>query len=110
MASSTNPREYIQRRGRVLRKANDKPYAVIYDFVTLPFDIYNVQASEQYMIDDFKSLAVNEITRMDEFGKLSLNPTNALEVIQKIKSVFHLNDFDLSEEMEAIEWDESSYE
>lgn len=110
LASSTNPREYIQRRGRVLRKAKDKPYAVIYDFVTLPLDIYNVQASEQYMIDDFKTLAVNEISRMDEFGKLSINPTETLEIIQKIKSVFHLNDFDLSEEMEAIEWDESSYE
>ena len=110
LASSTNPREYIQRRGRVLRKADNKPHAVIYDFITLPFDIHNVQASDQYLVDDFKSLAVNEISRMDEFGKLSLNPTDTLEYIQKIKTVFHLNDFTLSEEMEAIEWDESTYE
>lgn len=110
LASSTNPREYIQRRGRVLRKSKEKPYAVIYDFITLPFDIYNVQASEQYIIDDFKTLAVNEINRMDEFGKLSLNPTETLELIQTIKTVFHLNDFSISEDMEVIEWDESNYE
>lgn len=35
LASTTNPKEYIQRRGRVLRLAKNKPYAVIYDFVTL---------------------------------------------------------------------------
>lgn len=110
LASSTNPREYIQRRGRVLRTAEGKNYAVIYDFVTLPFDINKVQASDQYLIDDFKSLAVNEINRMDEFGKLSLNPTEAIELIQKIKDVFHFNEFTLCDDMETIEWDESNYE
>jgi superfamily II DNA or RNA helicase len=34
MASSTNPREYIQRRGRVLRKHPDKLSAQIYDILT----------------------------------------------------------------------------
>lgn len=29
LASTTNPKEYIQRRGRVLRLAPNKPYAVI---------------------------------------------------------------------------------
>lgn len=33
MASSTNPREYIQRRGRVLRKHPDKSSAQIYDLL-----------------------------------------------------------------------------
>ena len=35
LASTTNPKEYIQRRGRVLRLAEGKEYAEIYDFVTL---------------------------------------------------------------------------
>ena len=34
MASSTNPREYIQRRGRVLRRHPDKLSAQIYDILT----------------------------------------------------------------------------
>ena len=34
LASTTNPKEYIQRRGRVLRLAEGKEYAEIYDFIT----------------------------------------------------------------------------
>lgn len=36
LASTNNPKEYIQRRGRVLRLAEGKDYAEIYDFITLP--------------------------------------------------------------------------
>ncbi len=36
LASSTNPREYIQRRGRVLRKAKGKRYAKIVDVLVIP--------------------------------------------------------------------------
>jgi flagellin len=70
----------------------------------------NLQASDQYMVDDFKSLAINEINRLEEFGNLSLNPTETIELIEHIKTAFHLNEFALSEEMESFEWDESNYE
>lgn len=33
MASTSNPREYIQRRGRILRRSENKDLAVIYDMV-----------------------------------------------------------------------------
>jgi len=36
MASSTNPREYVQRVGRVIRQAPNKPESIIYDFVVKP--------------------------------------------------------------------------
>ena len=36
LASSTNPREFIQRRGRILRKHPGKKNANIYDFITIP--------------------------------------------------------------------------
>ena len=35
LSSSTNPREYVQRVGRVIRQAPDKEISVIYDFVTM---------------------------------------------------------------------------
>lgn len=35
-ASTGNPRQYIQRRGRVLRKAKGKAYANIYDIIVAP--------------------------------------------------------------------------
>ncbi len=36
MASSTNPREFVQRVGRVIRQAPDKQPSEIYDFIVVP--------------------------------------------------------------------------
>jgi superfamily II DNA or RNA helicase len=36
LASSGNPREFIQRRGRLLRPAANKDFAILHDFVVLP--------------------------------------------------------------------------
>ena len=36
LASTTNPKEFIQRRGRVLRRAEGKAKAILYDFVVVP--------------------------------------------------------------------------
>lgn len=38
LASSQNPRQFIQRRGRVLRKAEGKAIAVIHDAIVVPVD------------------------------------------------------------------------
>jgi superfamily II DNA or RNA helicase len=36
LASTSNPRQYVQRRGRILRTHPKKNYAVIHDFITVP--------------------------------------------------------------------------
>lgn len=36
LASTTNPKEFIQRRGRVLRKFEGKEFAAIHDFIVVP--------------------------------------------------------------------------
>lgn len=67
LASSSQPRQFIQRRGRILRKSKNKKYAVIYDFfVTLP--INNVKDK-----DFEKKLMIKELKRINEFAKLSMN-------------------------------------
>lgn len=38
MASSTNPREFVQRVGRVIRQAPDKQPSEIYDFIVVPYE------------------------------------------------------------------------
>ena len=38
MASSTNPREYVQRVGRVIRPDKGKEYSIIYDLIVKPSD------------------------------------------------------------------------
>ena len=38
LASSTNPREYIQRVGRVIRQSPNKDISIIYDIIVAPND------------------------------------------------------------------------
>ena len=38
LASSTNPRQFVQRRGRLLRHAPGKKRAIIHDFIIQPPD------------------------------------------------------------------------
>ena len=57
LASTNNPKEYIQRRGRVLRLAEGKDYAEIYDFITLPRKLDEVtgiteEQMQEYMLLD----------------------------------------------------------
>ena len=73
LASTTNPKEYIQRRGRVLRKAANKPFAEIYDFVTLPRPLDSVSGLTIEQANRDKTLVKNELARIKEFGRLALN-------------------------------------
>ena len=67
LASSTNPKEYIQRRGRVLRNFPGKKYAKIYDFITLPYSID--EANNTFNNPKFAyGLAQREIKRVSEFA------------------------------------------
>ena len=73
LASTTNPKEYIQRRGRVLRLAEGKKYAEIYDFITLPRpleEIYNLTTAEQKYE---QGLVKHEFERMKEFNRMAIN-------------------------------------
>ncbi len=90
LASSTNPKEYIQRRGRVLRLAENKPYAIIYDFITLPTPLEYVGGDEEVMRLD-KSLIKREIVRMQEFGEISKNPSEANALVNELKEVYRLD-------------------
>lgn len=94
LASTTNPKEYIQRRGRVLRLAKNKPYAVIYDFVTLvqPLDMVNPYSSD-YGFEC--SLAKRELARIKEFGEISLNSRDSDKLINDIETTFDIKDNDL---------------
>lgn len=95
LASSTNPKEYIQRRGRVLRKAPNKPFAVIYDFITLPTPLCCVDQSSDGAKSDL-SLVKKEIARMREFGELSKNPSDADCLVKELTEAYGLDN--ISEE------------
>lgn len=103
LASTTNPKEYIQRRGRVLRKAENKPFAEIYDFVTLPRPLDSVSGLTIEQANRDKTLVKNELARVREFGRLALNSMLANNLIWDIEEAYHLNDTDFEKEGENFE-------
>ncbi len=90
MASSTNPKEYVQRRGRVLRLFKGKTHAVIYDFVTLPFPLECTDQVEQEVLESVKSLAMREIIRIKDFAAIAENPFDSDELISQIQSAYSI--------------------
>ncbi len=101
LASTTNPKEYIQRRGRVLRKAPNKPFAEIYDFVTLPRELDSVSSLTTEEAQRDLSLVKNELARIKEFGSLSMNPMVANELIWDIQETYHILDDEFTDNAEA---------
>ncbi len=100
LASTTNPKEYIQRRGRVLRLSPDtgKEFAEIYDFVTLPRpldEIYGLSESELSM--DL-SLVRNELTRMIEFSRLSMDSITSRKLVWDIEAAYNIDEDTLLKE------------
>ncbi len=91
LASSTNPKEYIQRRGRVLRRAEGKKYAEIYDFVTIPRPIEQVKNLSEEEIKTDISLVKKEIERVKDFADISNNPHEGYKLIDKLTSVYNLD-------------------
>lgn len=77
MGSNSNPKQFIQRRGRILRKCERKEYAVIYDMVVMPdksisgrFDNgddldYHIITKELPRVLEFASCAINEVEARD---------------------------------------------
>jgi len=78
LASSQNPRQFIQRRGRVLRvHGSQKTHADLYDALIVPIDI-DIEPEQI-------ALLKSEIVRAYEFASNALNKSAAIEL--KIKSI-----------------------
>ena len=95
LASSTNPKEYIQRRGRVLRKYPGKTRAEIYDFITLPFPAEDIGSIKPEVVSGSKGLVKRELVRMMDFADIADNPSEANELIFELKHGFQITDEEL---------------
>lgn len=91
LASSTNPKEYIQRRGRVLRKFPGKHYATIYDFITLPRRLDTVHKTSIDELNMDLSLIKREVNRMRDFAELAKNPAQSDDLIGRIEQAYGLS-------------------
>lgn len=80
MANSGNPMQFIQRRGRVLRKAPGKERAVIYDMLVVPTldPDDDIASSEKYILK-------KELRRFEEFAATAENEYAARNEIEDLR-------------------------
>lgn len=81
LASSGNPREFIQRRGRLLRRAPGKERAIIYDVVVRP----SIEALKDPVARDLeRRVFQKELARMGEFADDAINGLEIRTAIVKM--------------------------
>lgn len=85
LASSTNPRQFVQRRGRVLRRHPGKEAAEIFDMIVVP-------PRETQSTESERSLLRKELTRFAEFADIALNAGEARAKILELQKSFDLMD------------------
>jgi superfamily II DNA or RNA helicase len=84
-ASTGNPRQFIQRRGRVLRLSKGKDEAVIYDLVVVPdpsgdLSLFKTEQAE----------VAKELRRVRDFAEMSENRHYTREVLEPILKYYQL--------------------
>ena len=86
LASSQNPRQFIQRRGRVLRKHHSKIFAKIFDVIVLPESLEDEP--------DQLALVKSELIRAYEFSNNAINLSSGEALkIAAMKLKIDINDF-----------------
>ena len=87
-ASTGNPRQFIQRRGRVLRTHKDKRFAVIHDLIVIPENVFN---EECYTLE--RNLVQSELRRVRDFALLSENLNDTDNELQEVLNHYNLSLF-----------------
>ena len=75
LASSRDPRQFVQRRGRILRRSPGKDLATIHDFIVI------LPEGQEDESGYAKRLIKSELERVAEFSSLSQNRAEAYEVL-----------------------------
>jgi superfamily II DNA or RNA helicase len=81
-SSTGNPRQYVQRRGRVLRTFPGKDYAIIYDLIVKP--IIDHTDSDEQLLKIERNIFLSELKRLVNFSVLSENKDACLQSLETI--------------------------
>ncbi len=90
LASSRNYRQSVQRRGRLLRRAEGKTMAFLYDFVVVHPSFHDQDRAS--LLDWEKSLLMSELKRCAEFADLSTNRESLLLAMAELKNKYQIQD------------------
>lgn len=87
MGSSGNPKEFIQRRGRVLRRFPGKEQATIFDILVVP----TINGTlDQATLEMERKILERELRRYHEFSELARNRVQAMNAIAPIKRKYRV--------------------
>lgn len=87
LASTGNPRQYIQRRGRVLRRFPGKEKAVIYDVIVVPTLSGSVNSD---FLELERKILRKELRRYKEFAYISNNAIECLNKIEELEEKYNI--------------------
>jgi superfamily II DNA or RNA helicase len=85
-SSTGNPRQFIQRRGRLLRKHPDKAFAIIHDMVVIPRMSWH--SGDTYKMET--NMVKNELRRVGYFASLSMNFYDSKENLESVCTKYNL--------------------
>lgn len=99
-SSTGNPRQFIQRRGRILRKHPDKKFATIHDLVVIPN--YEIQENDVETFELEKRMVKSELERVMYFASLSKNPYFTEDIFKDVCNHYQLNVYAIQKELAII--------
>ena len=85
LASSSNPRQFIQRRGRILRPFPGKEQATLFDTIVLPPNLER----ETWEVE--KNLLRQELTRLITFARLANNADEAINQLLQLSDRYGIS-------------------
>lgn len=88
LASSTNPRQFVQRRGRLLRNSPGKAFAHIHDFIIEPPDFGGSWSDDAFNLE--RSFFKRELIRIQEFCNSAENGQYALNSLKPLRLKYNL--------------------
>jgi DNA phosphorothioation system restriction enzyme len=88
LASTSNPRQFIQRRGRLLRTAKNKHRAIIYDFVVRPPDFGGELDDHAFNME--RTFFQKELKRIIIFCRTAENGPQALHTLHDLRKEYNL--------------------
>lgn len=89
-ASTGNPRQFIQRRGRILRMHPDKHMAEIHDLVVAP---EVCESEESYKME--RNMLANELKRVYNFASLSENFDDTIRELENTLDYYNISIFNV---------------
>lgn len=87
MSSTGNPMQFIQRRGRVLRHAEGKERAIIYDIIVVPTLSDNL---DQEVKNLEQKILIKELDRFEEFAANADNEYEARNAIETVRTIYEV--------------------